>query len=225
MCHHTLGWSVVDPCHVPVVSLANIIIAYILVPPQYLIGIGDSNYLDWSPYSIGWISCQLPPRPTGIIRSIAPLHRPLPLQQSSLMRRASISVDEKVSSSSTRSFVISDRPGYRRIFGTFPPSFKRLEGIAVIGDRLFVHGFNDPSCRRGRTLISLAIHDIINQTFGSDVIPISSIESASSILKWKCDHSRIPTIFDDCDLIATVWRHRLVFINGGPLSCSSCYYG
>jgi hypothetical protein len=117
--------------------------------------------------------------------------------------------------------IADDRPGYRRIFGTMPLLLAHLLDIAIINDRLYVHGFmihrtnNNNEQSSQRILISIPVIDIINQAFEyNDRMPITSIEEASQLLKWKCDHVPFAKSIRDSytSLMTCVWNQRFVFV-------------
>jgi hypothetical protein len=156
--------------HVPIMPLVDIIMAYGM-RQQHLITIrdyhknNDSTRLKASPWSIGWISSQLPCRPNGNII-------------------CSITETEDIKRDSA--YLVDDTPGYCRIFGTFPPDWQ-TQNVAIIDTRLYLIGTrSEEPTRCIRSPISCSIDDILASSLSSALPSVNYMENGSCTYTTIC---------------------------------------
>jgi hypothetical protein len=194
-----------EPCrphllhHIPVLTLVDIIMEY-SIQQQHLIIILDNDIISHrhSPWSIGWVSSELPPRSELNVewRGIHAAH---------MERYADTLTD--------------DSPGYRRIFGAFPMAWTRIRNVAIINDRLYLLGGYHEGIQVIIKLISCSIDDILASSLSS-TMPMTTSLGVSSLITWKMDHAPLPSYafsksYDHGSLSSMstcVWRHRLVIV-------------
>jgi hypothetical protein len=199
--HHSFRHLLVQ--HIPIIALVDIIMDYIALSQQHLIALTRNAYgcLDWSPYSIGWISTSLPPRPNdGLITSLT------------------YELKQNITSMAT------DRNGYRLIYGSCPSGWQSIRMIAIINDRLYLIGTlrvdHVPTVSSNKVaIVSCLVSDVLASAL-SPTIPIASCHEASSLIKWKLNHASVPEdVFPSSAWVqqmmmetSTIWRRRWVFM-------------
>jgi hypothetical protein len=138
--------------------------------------------------SIGWLSSSLPQRAECIIHT---------------------DTDERPSSQQL------DQPGWRRVFGSYP--LESVTNAAIINDRLYVIGFakgeNIYTFRRLKMLISCHMDDIRSIAL-SATVPTRSLTGLRSLIRWRLDHSIMPSFVCPSDLSYTAIHmgHRWIHI-------------
>lgn len=125
-----------------------------------------------------------------------------------------------------------DCDGYRRIYGTFPDSFRKISTVAVLNQRLYLCSFGSYQKIVGPTrtrvtlrLVSCSLADLKRTALSTQIPVMTSIADAEALIQWKMDHQIGPlfaSIPDDHHLgepesqqthSTTIWyKTRLVYV-------------